>query len=105
MTDSAGIERTLTERLKSRLEQGEINQPAEIIVSLSSSGIEVDDAFPYGISQPLDAISVRGHLTADQLSQLAELIPKLGVVKDYRIFPRGISHPSGIACTSTSTGD
>jgi len=87
------IEQSLVQRLKSRLTPAEISQMAEIIATLSAKGIEIDDVFPYGISQPLDAISIRGNLTAEQLSVLGGLIPELGALKDYRVFPRGIIAP------------
>ncbi len=91
--DQTQIEATLTRQLSSRLEGQEISQLAELIAALAENGIEVDDVFPYGISQPWEGISIRGHLTAEQLNRLGDMIPKLAGVRDYRIFPRGIIAP------------
>lgn len=87
------IEQTLTTRLKTRLEPAEITAMAGLIATLHEAGIEIDDVFPFGITTQPDAISIRGNLTQDQLSKLGDIIPKLGGIKDYRIFPRGIVVP------------
>ncbi|MEN3277554.1 MAG: hypothetical protein V7631_3344 [Massilia sp.] len=47
--DRVQIEKSLNQRLKTRLAPDEINTLADVIAELSNSGIEVDDVFPYGI--------------------------------------------------------
>lgn len=91
--DAKIFEENLSKRLSRQLDQPEIERLAQLLASLSDKGIEVDDVFPYGIQVPLDAISVRGHLTPAQLGDFANLIPLLPSIKDYRIFPRGIILP------------
>lgn len=87
------IEQTLTKRLKAQLEPSEITKMANVIATLHENGIEIDDVFPFGVPTQPDAISVRGSLSAEQLTKLGELIPKIGGLKDYRVFPRGIVAP------------
>jgi hypothetical protein len=91
--DHVQIEKSLSQRLKSRLSKEEINHLASKIAELSSNGIEIDEVFPYGIPPQRERLAIRGTLTAAQLGKLGDLIPKLGDLKDYRIFPRGIVAP------------
>lgn len=95
MIDRNDIEKTLSQRLSTDFDNTEITQLAELIASLTEQGIRIDDVFPYGIPTIQDAVSIRGNLDAAQLAHLATLIPTLGMIKDYRIFPRGIVAPEG----------
>lgn len=93
--DRASIEASLAQRLHTHLEKTEVAQLAHLVATLTEKGIKIDDVFPYGMPGILDAISIRGNLNAVQLAHLAELVPTLGLIKDYRIFPRGIVAPEG----------
>lgn len=93
--DRNGIEKTLGQRLSADFDQAEISQLAHLIASLTEKGIHIDDVFPYGVPTIKDAVSIRGNLDASQLAHLATMIPTLGLIKDYRIFPRGIVAPEG----------
>lgn len=92
-TDRTQLQNSLSQRLKSRLAPDEIDNLAEVIAALSNNGIEVDEVFPYGIPPQRERIAIRGNLNAAQLGKLGDLIPTLGAIKDYRIFPRGIVVP------------
>lgn len=93
--DRDEIEASLVQRLPSVFDTSEIRQLAELIAALTEKGIQVDDVFPYGIPSIHDAVSIRGNLDAAQLAELATLVPSLAMIKDYRIFPRGIVAPDG----------
>jgi len=90
VTDKKSIEETLTKRLSLHLDKAEISQVAKLVATLSDKGIEIDDVFPFGIPSQIDSISVRGYLDEKQLAEVSAMLPKLGAIKDYRIFPRGI---------------
>ena len=91
--DIKSIEETLTKRLSRHLDKTEISRVAKLLATLSDNGIEIDDVFPYGIPSQLDSISVRGYLNEKQVAEVSAMLPKLGAIKDYRIFPRGIVVP------------
>lgn len=87
------IEGSLTKRLSRQLDKAEISQVAKLVATLSEKGIEIDDVFPYGVPSQIDSISIRGYLNEKQLAEVSAMLPKLGAIKDYRIFPRGIVQP------------
>jgi hypothetical protein len=87
------ISRSLTQRLRNHLKADEISELAKLVALIDSEGIDVDDVFPYGVSAQPDAVSIRAHLTPDQLAKIGDLIVKLGPVKDLKVFPRGILAP------------
>jgi hypothetical protein len=71
----------------------EASRIAQVIAVLLENGISVDDVFPFGVTEAPDAISIRANLQPTQLAQLADIIPKLESMKDYRVFSRGIIAP------------
>ncbi len=70
-----------------------IKELAGTIATLQKAGIRVDDVFPYGIPYQQDGVSIRAHLSHEQMKSLGELIPKLGAIRDIQVFPRGIVNP------------
>lgn len=93
--DITDIQTGITPRLHQHMDKAEISQIAKLIAALTEKGIRIDDVFPYGIPTIFDSVSIRGNLDAKQLAQLAEMVPTLGMIKDYHIFTRGIVAPDG----------
>lgn len=90
--DNAFVE-PLTQRLKGNLKTDEIAKLAKLVSTIHEHGIKVDDVFPFGIPAQPDSVSIRAHLTPEQLEEIGKLLPKLGPVRDFRVFPRGIVLP------------
>ena len=90
---SSAMQVSLTKRLRSAFSSQEVKNLATTIASLQAAGIKVDDVFPIGIVVQPDGVSIRGHVSAVDVKKLGELIPKIGDVREVRVFPRGIIAP------------
>lgn len=86
------IQKSITQRLRNGFDAAEIKEFAATIATLQRAGIKVDDVFPMGMNPP-DGVSIRAHLSQEQLRVFGDIIPKLGNIKDLRVFPRGIISP------------
>lgn len=88
------IQKSITQRLKGSVDAAGIKELAGTIAALQRAGIRVDDVFPYGVPPyQLEGISIRAHLSHEQMKTLGDIIPKLGGMKEIRVFPRGIVNP------------
>lgn len=85
-------EKALAARLRG-LPKTDIKAFAEAINKMGKDGFKPDDVFPIGIiiNNP-DGAEVRGHVSADDIAALVQLIPSLKP-KSVTIFPRGIVVP------------
>lgn len=85
-------EKALAARLRG-LTKADIKAFAGAINKMGSGGLQPDDVFPYGIviNNP-DGAEVRGHVSADDIANLVQLIPTLNP-RSVTIFPRGIVVP------------
>lgn len=90
---SSTMHKSLTKRLRSEFSSDEVKALATTIASLQTAGIKVDDVFPIGIVIKPDGVSIRGHVSAVDLTKLSELIPNIEAIRDIRVFPRGIIAP------------
>lgn len=87
------IQKSLTQRMRGSMDAAAIKDLAGTISTLHGAGIQVDDVFPYGLPPQPFGVSIRAHLTPDQLKTIGDLIPKLGGIGNLQVFPRGIVNP------------
>lgn len=85
-------EKALTARLRG-LPKTDLKSFAAAINRMGKNGFKPDDVFPFGIviNNP-DGAEVRGHVSADDIAALVQLIPALNP-RSVTIFPRGIVVP------------
>lgn len=89
---AAVTEKALASRLRG-LAKTDIKAFAGAIHKMGNGGFKADDVFPFGIviNNP-DGAEVRGHVSAEDIAKLVELMPSLNP-RSVTIFPRGIVAP------------
>jgi hypothetical protein len=76
-------------------EKSELKTFAATIAKLQANGLQIDDAFPFGILNP-DSVMLSGNLNPDQLGELGALLKMAGPLKHVDVFPRGIVAPESL---------
>lgn len=96
MTTVNDFNTALSKQLKGTFTAAEIKQFASTIAQLQGLGIHCDDVFPLGRPAQIDALQVRGSVQLAEIAKLANLLRDPELVREIRLFPRGIIAPDAL---------